>query len=581
MPERTSPGRRALAPGVLALLLVLCCPVAGYCPPAPDAEALLTGAWAEYGTNHYPQAERIAREVLAAASDAETLAAAAQVLVLSRLEQGDFAGARTEAQRAGSDTLLKQVTEREHRYQEDMAGCRKAATEAPTSEARAEALLALGEAELRYGRLQAAREAFAGVSGQYPGTPAAAKAEARLALVAAASGDVEGIIQAAEATLAGPDAEAAATAIVRATDALLLVGGCTDRALSWLAEIRARRPGSRAAHAAVYAQARVYDRQGDPQAADTYREAACLMPESDLARRAVGDIADLSLRSGQGAAGQEMLTALAQAAPKLAGACWYYRGRLYAAQDPPAAEQAEAAWRQAVATGPTAPEALPAAEALVSLLVGGGRYSLATTFVEETEKAAGPGELAARCRYLLGEICRRRGYPVSAEQAYTAVLTKYPKSQQVWAATLGLQEVARAYLGDYQADRAEAVLARLGKRLEPGAGLPADLAAKARACLAEMRRSEAMAQNTRGYHLGAARLMAPLVTNPDSGHCTTENMVLYGLWSEALGRYGNREWLAQAVWAFGRLVGGMEPNPEVRKIWRAHLERCQAIAEAH
>jgi TolA-binding protein len=313
----------------------------------PSAEEQLSLAMDHLGSSRYAEALKVARELLASSKDPRILSEAEAIIVLSFLSQGDFEGARGEAQAllakvrakrpqseevAGLEGLLKQVSEKEAQYRKAIERCEVLILIHRGSEQAAQAEFEIGDTEFAFGRVEAAVQAYRKAMDDYPASIYGRRAMLRVAFVYEVTGRPDKAQAAyAELVARAPDSKEAATAVDKVELAYLRVQDYSGAAAR-LEEFASGYRGTRSGLTAQCRLGELYKRQGALDKAEaTYRDAIDAAPTSPLAVQAALALGEIYINRKQYKLGAERLKDIMRAYPasEVAACAGYLVGRLY------------------------------------------------------------------------------------------------------------------------------------------------------------------------------------------------------------------------------------------------------------
>jgi len=199
--RRILPCLGRLTRGLLPLLaLLLATGVASASPPGPDnppdrfwfrnplgppphsstMDPRLQEIADAFGVSDYQTTRQLANLLLESTTDPTLRSEAAAFIIESRLAEGEFDGARAEAQRLGDQESLTRLDKLEADYEAEVAGLQEVIARSSDPHDAAAAQLALADAHCSFGKVRLACEIYARAIHTSPDEPLASAAASRL-----------------------------------------------------------------------------------------------------------------------------------------------------------------------------------------------------------------------------------------------------------------------------------------------------------------------------------------------------------------------------------------------------------------
>jgi len=162
-----------------------------------EMDPLMEKALNAFGASRYDECRKLAQDLISTSNDSSTRAECVGILILSPLQQGEFASAREAAERLRTvspdvcQDLLAQVNREERDYNAEVTRLQQivATTKDPAEAARAQ--LWTGHAHQWAGRLGMAAESYGRLVDLWPGDACTGRALAGLVIALARAGRAE------------------------------------------------------------------------------------------------------------------------------------------------------------------------------------------------------------------------------------------------------------------------------------------------------------------------------------------------------------------------------------------------------
>ena len=351
-------------------------------PEVGDMDPRLADALNAFGSSRYDESRKLAEDLISASDESSTRAECVGIIILSHLDQGDFAGAREAADRLRSvspdvcQDLLVQVNREELDYRVEVSRLQQIVVTATNPEQAARAQLRTARVHQVCGRLELAEKSYRKVVDSYPTSPSAALAVRRAAAVALMRGDFEAAKAIyREAMEQHPGLVSQADGLERIADVEVRSGHIEQAVKSYWGAIWAA-PDSPSASERVLTMERLAWRGLTPgYARELGKAVAEQAPNSDLATAACQQLFDLASADGKVQCSDTRATfdKIASTHPdtQAADSARYLLGKLYAAEGQ--YDAAEEAWASLIAERPKARVAADARVGLADL-----RYTMGT-----------------------------------------------------------------------------------------------------------------------------------------------------------------------------------------------------------